>query len=318
MKSQTFEPKPVRDVIDQVFLSPRVLDKAAFDEFASIVKQLIEHASEATRSLQTSAAQAEAVHKRLAESAPVIESRLTGAGAAITTLDARTAEVRAALNKAAECAIRAETAQAATEQRTSEIMSQLESRIAGITKNGHDAMENARAAVEFRARETAETALRAIEAAGHRLEDLEAQSAARLTALVERTAQSIQELEDRLNQLTGRIATLTGAGLSAVASLCDRATAILGYDPSASEPGTPTAGSLTDLVRRAESSSPGAAGPARWCAQPESFDPTEPCIAERDHAPAPRAKRASGTPKRAKAARPAPSRSKSGCAGRRK
>lgn len=278
MKSQTFEPKPVRDVIDQVFLSPRVLDKAAFDEFSSIVKQLIERASEATRSLQSAAAQAEAVHKRLAESAPVIESRLTGAGAAITTLDARTSEVRAALNKAAECALRAETAQAAIEQRTTDTLSQVETRIASITRNGHDALENARAAVEVRARETAETALRAIEAAGQRLEDLEVQSAARVTALVEKTAQSIQELEDRLNQITGRIATLTGAGLGAVASLCDRATAILGYDPSAPQAAAPNPGSLSDVVRRAESAPP--ASDARWCAQPESFDPTEPFIAE--------------------------------------
>lgn len=301
MKSQTFEPKPVRDVVDQVFLSPRVLDKAAFDEFSSTVKQLIERASEASRSLQAAAAHAEAVHRKLAETAPVIESRLTGAGAAITTLDARTAEVRATLNKAAECALRAETAQSATQQSAAETLAQIEARIAAATKNGHDALENARAAVEVRARETAETALRAIEAAGSRLEDLESQSAAQLTALVERTARSIQELEDRLNQITGRIATLTGAGLGAMASLCDRATAILGYDPSAGEPPTPAAGSLADAVRRAESSP--APVDARWCGLRETFDPTEPLIGESEPVTSSTARKTT-KPRRAKAVRP--------------
>jgi hypothetical protein len=283
MNRQTLEPKPTREVIDQVFLSPRVLDKAAFEEFTSIIKQLIERASEATKALQTSAVQAEAIQKKLAESAPLIESRLTGAGAAIATLDARTAEVRAALNKAAECAVRAETAQVNAERIAADGAAQVETRLNAATHSGQNTLENVRAGVELRAREIAESALRAIEAAGARLEDLEAQSAARLTDVVEQAGRSMQQLEERLNHITGRIATLTGAGLGAMSSLCDRAAAILGYDPSSENPAAPLPGSLADLVASAERAEASCdVGPAtnHWCEAPERLDPTEPLVGQ--------------------------------------
>ncbi len=307
MNRQTLEPKPARDVIDQVFLSPRVLDKAAFEEFSSIVKHLIERASEATKALQLSAAQAENVHKRLAESAPIIESRLTGAGAAISTLDARTTEVRAALNKAAECALRAENAQAQAERVATEGAAKVEASITAATQNGQNTLENTRASVEVRAREIAETALRAIEAAGQRLEDLEAQSAARLTEVVEQASKSIRDLEERLHQITGRIATLTGVGLGGIASLCDRATAILGYDPSATVPTTPAPGSLGDRVAKAEMApQPGSGQPrnATWCSPTEAIDPTEPYTGGDDQSTTPAKKRArrKATPKPARRA----------------
>lgn len=270
----TLEPKPIRDVIDQVFLSPRVMDKAAFEEFSSIVKHLIERAGEAGKALHGAAVYAESVHKRLAESAPIIESRLTGAGAAIATLEARTSEVRAALVKAAKCAQRAENAHANTERIAAENVSQVEAKIAATMQNGLNTLENTRANVEVRARETAESALRAIEAAGQRLEDLEAQSAARLTEVVEQAGRSIHELEERLHQITGRIATLTGAGLGALASQCDRATAILGYDPSLPPPTAPTPGSLSGVVQAAATADPERI--SNWSYRSQSIDPTEP------------------------------------------
>lgn len=298
MTRQTLEPKPSRDVVDQIFLSPRVLDKAAFEELSTIARQLIERAAEATKALHASAAQAEQVHQRLAEAAPIIESRLTGAGAAITTLDARTAEVRAALIKAAECAARAENAQAQAELIATQGAAKVEARLAAATESGQNTLENVRAAVEVRAREIAETALRAIEAAGQRLEDLETQTSARLTDVVEHATQSINDLEARLNQLTGRIATLAGAGLGGIAALCDRATAILGYDPSAPQPAAPSPGSLGERVQKAEV----APEPMpKWATQPgPSFDPTEPLTGGHDIVPARKRRSRSARPAKAR------------------
>jgi len=297
MSRQTLEPKNSREVIEQVFLSPRVLDKAAFDEFTSIIKQLIERATEATQSMQASAAQADAIHRRLADSAPLIESRLTGAGAAIATLDARTADVRAALAKAAECAVRAEAAQTSAERIATEGALQVESRLAAATQSGQNTLENARAAVEVRAREVAESALRAIEAAGSRLADIEAQSAARLTAVVEQASKSLRDLEEQLNQVTARITTLAGAGLGGIAALCDRAISILGYDPSSQRPGAPRPGSLAAVVERAALQDGNRLGTrvpvlAGWESSPDSFDPTEPFINDEEPAPAKRRGRA--------------------------
>jgi hypothetical protein len=285
MNRQTLEPKPIRETIDQVFLSPRVLDKAAFEEFTGIIKQLIERAAEDTRSLQLAAAQAESVHKRLAEVAPLIEARLTGASEAIRALDAKASEIRASLNKAAECALRAENAQARIDQIARERESQLESSLAAAIQSGKSTLESLKATVEEQGRELGESALRAMEAAAQRLTDLEAQTAARLASMSEQTAQAIGVLEGRLNDMASRVANLAGAGLSGITALCDRAAAILGYDPSAQDAApTPQPGSLGDFVTRAELADEfqnrlsRSETTAFTFATAEAFDPTEPCI----------------------------------------
>jgi hypothetical protein len=303
MTRQTLEPKPVRDTIDQVFLSPRVLDKAAFEEFTGIIRQLIERAAEDTKSLQFAAMQAEAIHRRLAEAAPLIESRLTGAGEAIRSLDAKATEIRMSLNKVAECALRAETAQARIDQVAREREGQLESSLAAAVQSGKIALDSIKAGVEERGREIGESALRAIEAAADRLADLEARASAKLIAITEIAEKSVAATESRLNDIAARVANLAGAGLSGVSALCDRATAILGYDPSLPET-TPRAGSLGDFVSRAELADEFqnriGKRDATWAAPVESVDPTEPCIgapivsvpaAKRKSAPRAKAKR---------------------------
>jgi hypothetical protein len=286
MNRQTLEPKPLRETIDQVFLSPRVLDKAAFEEFTRIIRQLIERAAEDTKSLQLAASQAEAVYKRLSDVAPLIEARLTGAAEAIRALDAKASEVRSSLNKAAECALRAETAQARIDQIARERESQLESSLAAAVQSGKSTLETVKATVEEHGREIGESALRAMEVAAQRLTDIEAQTAARLDAMTEQAGHTIADLEARLNDMATRVANLAGAGLSGITALCDRATTILGYDPAAQDTApTPRAGSLGDFVTRAELADEFQNRLSRdetsavWCsAVVERFDPTEPCI----------------------------------------
>lgn len=283
MTRQTLEPKPLRETIDQVFLSPRVLDQAAFEEFTGIIRQLIEQAAVDTKSLQLAASQAESIYKRLAEVAPLIESRLTGAGEAIRSLDAKAGEIRASLNKVAECALRAENAQSRIDQIAREREGQLESSLAAAVQSGKTSLEAIKANVEERGREIGESALRAIEAAADRLADLEARATAKLIAATEIADKSVAAVEARLNDIAVRVANLAGAGLSGVTALCDRATAILGYDPSTTET-TPRAGSLGDYVTRAELADEFqnriGKRDSSWCAPATSVDPTEPYIGE--------------------------------------
>lgn len=285
MDRQTLETKPSRDILDQVFLSPRVLDKTAFEEFASIMKQLIERAAQDTRSLQSAAAQAELVQKRLAEIAPLIESRLTGAGEAIRSLDTRTAEVRAALGKAAESAVTAQTAKAEIEQLIRDCPAQFEARLAAAAQSGATALEAVKNKIEFTAQELGEAALRAMEGADARLKDVESLSAARIGAMADQAERVILGLEARLNEVSQRITMLAGAGLSGIQNLCDRADAILGRDP-ANPDATPRAGSLADAISKAEHAQTLL---GESCEQslvlagygsPEAIDPTEPCLVE--------------------------------------
>ncbi len=210
MNKQTLETKPSREVIDQVFLSPRVLDKAAFEEFAGIIKQLIERATEDTRRLQAAATEADTIYRKLAEATPRLESRLSGADDATRALETGASEFREGLARAAECAVRAESAEARVERATRETIAQLESRLLTASESGKTYIEGLRTGVEERAREIAESALRAIEAAGLRLQDLEVQSTARITAIAERMEQVFAAAERRADELTGRIASAPG------------------------------------------------------------------------------------------------------------
>ncbi len=273
MTRQTLETKPSRDILDQVFLSPRVLDKAAFEEFAAIMKQLIERAAQDTKNLQTAAAQAEQVHKRLAEVAPLFEARLTGAGEVIRSLDTRTAEVRAALGKAAESAITAQTAKAEVEQLIRDCPAQFEARLNTATETCMGTLQTVKARVESTAQELGESALRAMEVADVRLKDVESLAAARISALADQAEKVIQGLETRLNEVSQRITMLAGAGISGIQNLCDRAEAILGRDVESPD-ATPTVGSLAALVAKAEQTVVMSSGSDA----PESFDPTEPCV----------------------------------------
>lgn len=283
MNPQTLETKPSRDVLDQVFLSPRVLDKTAFEEFAGVMKQLIERATQDTKKLETAAAHAETVQQKLAETAPLIEARLTGAGEVIRSLDTRTAEVRAALGKAAESAITAQTAKAEIEQLIRDCPAQFEARLTAATEQSLTTLQSVKARVEGAAQELGESALRAMEVADVRLKDVESLSAARIGAMADQSERVIQGLESRLNEVSQRITTLAGAGLSGIQTLCDRAEAILGRDLDNAN-ATPQAGSLAAAIAKAEHVE-SVLGEA--CEQTlvltgygsaESIDPTEPCV----------------------------------------
>ncbi len=303
MNPQTLETKPSRDVLDQVFLSPRVLDKTAFEEFAGVMKQLIERATDDTKKLETAAAHAETVQKKLAETAPLIEARLTGAGEVIRSLDTRTAEVRAALGKAAESAVTAQTAKAEIEQLIRDCPAQFEARLTAATEQSLTTLQSVKARVEGAAQELGESALRAMEVADVRLKDVESLSAARIGAMADQAERVILGLEARLEEVSQRITTLAGAGLSGIQTLCDRAEAILGRDLDNAD-ATPQAGSLAAAIAKAEHVE---AVLGEACEQTlvlagygsaESIDPTEPCVVA--ELPAVKAKRAAKTKHAAK------------------
>jgi len=186
-----------REAADAVFLSPRVLDQAAFDALAGELRTLVERATEDARTLQTAAAQAHAAHQRLVEAAPSVAARLTALTEVIVGLDARSAQAGAALTRAADVASRAAAA---------------ETRLAEVAQQKLAAVEAALAAAETAAAARLEARLRDAEA--------------RLEGALARARDEVATLERRADQIAARFTALANVDLPAIAALCDRAAAL--------------------------------------------------------------------------------------------
>src|SRR5690606_1524937 len=72
---------------ERIFLSPRVVDKAAFEEFAAALRGLIERASMEKAALATAASGAEKVLQSLADTTTANEEHLALAAKALATVE---------------------------------------------------------------------------------------------------------------------------------------------------------------------------------------------------------------------------------------
>jgi chromosome segregation ATPase len=103
------------EIVDQVFLSPRVVDRTAFEEFGTALRGLLEEAAGQARAVEAAAARAEQVQRRLGDHGPEVEARITGAANALTSAEAKALEAKAMLTKATDHLARAQTFEACVE-----------------------------------------------------------------------------------------------------------------------------------------------------------------------------------------------------------
>lgn len=139
---------------DAVFLSPRVVDHAAFGELAGALRELVERAGTEAQALARAAAKAEESHQRLLEIAPRTDARIAAVTAALGSLDVRFAEAATLISGATDLADRVASANAAIDSaldRSREQICALEARLVSLVERA----ERAAAAADEAARRIA-------------------------------------------------------------------------------------------------------------------------------------------------------------------
>jgi len=100
--STTAPPGPLPATADDVFLAPRVIDRATFDQLATLLRQLVEGATAAGEALTRRTLDSQRSLKALIDASPAIEARLEKAARASSALDARLADLERLARQAAE------------------------------------------------------------------------------------------------------------------------------------------------------------------------------------------------------------------------
>lgn len=114
MSTPSVEMKPTGQVMQEVFLSPRVLDGRAFDHFSESLRALIEQAATQTAALAEAAVRAEQAQERLAQRAAAIETRVEAAQTSIQLVAAQSEEMRRSMGAVEEAGLRLRTLELAT------------------------------------------------------------------------------------------------------------------------------------------------------------------------------------------------------------
>lgn len=132
MNAQNAPLRTASETVDQVFLSPRVVDKTAFEEFAATLRGLIQDATDKAAALERTSARAAQVHGRVAEAGSLMESRVTAAAKALDAVEARSLEAQSVLARATELVSSARALEAHADQIVKERAASLESTVESL------------------------------------------------------------------------------------------------------------------------------------------------------------------------------------------
>lgn len=130
--------RTVRETTDQVFLSPRILDRTAFEEFAGGLRQLIEEATDRARMLDDASNRAARLEAQLPEKAGHLEGRISAAATALTGAEARAMEAQGMLTRAAQHLAEAQAVERRIEQMANDRTTWLEARLAAAVARHED------------------------------------------------------------------------------------------------------------------------------------------------------------------------------------
>lgn len=114
MVTPSVELKPPGQVMQEVFLSPKVLDREAFETFSGALRVLIERAAEQTAALAVAATQAERAQARLAEQQQALEARSAALQTSMQLVAAQAEEAKRFMNAVEEAGLRLRTIELAT------------------------------------------------------------------------------------------------------------------------------------------------------------------------------------------------------------
>jgi ElaB/YqjD/DUF883 family membrane-anchored ribosome-binding protein len=201
-----------------VFLSPRVIDRRAYNELSGELRQLVERSSAERSGLVAALDQAGRAAQDLIRRENAQNGNIELAARALKALDDRTARVETLLVKVEE---------------QSRLFEQLENRAGNLIDSKVQMLES-------------------------RLEAIQSAAASKTEALEERIRRVSRELEQRIEAIRRDAHSIAGPAQEALTGLCQRATAILGREPGSAAPSADgslgnivqRAEALTDEVQR--------------------------------------------------------------------
>lgn len=254
------------DTIDEVFLTPRIVDQRTFEEYSLALRELIESASAQGSTLESAALTAQDTTAGVEKIAAALNGRLKSAEQVLPALDERLGRIEKLLESAVDAAKVSERVASevdgqlnatlderlgTVEQRVAEVAVRLERRLDGI---------------ESRASKATEQAERTVVGQADRLEALIDKAEGGAAQLDERTTSAIKQIDDRLggvgeaidqrvSQIKRELAAMTGPAVTSLNLLCQRAQELIGRDPRLGEQAEDappfTEGSLGAMLERA-------------------------------------------------------------------
>ncbi|MFN9021766.1 MAG: hypothetical protein ACK5XK_00320 [Phycisphaerales bacterium] len=123
------EREPMREAIREVFLSPRVVDREAFNDYSSLLRRLIEDASGHAQALRTAAGDAALAREALREFTGKSQPRLDAAARALELFEKRAAEVESLIDGARASARGIEAQARDAQDRMARSMAEFEARL---------------------------------------------------------------------------------------------------------------------------------------------------------------------------------------------
>ncbi len=273
---------------EEVFLSPRVVDREAFDDFSGVLRAIVDDAQSVGQTIEAKSSLAKRALTEFARSEPTMNASIDAAAKALKAMDERVERIESLLVRIEEAGNRADEKSvlalkcieereamlessvmdliAKTETRLNTTAIETTTRVEDVLRSTEKALDQARVdasamhadalgqLTNLSDRLAGEIADTAAEGRGQLRETL-----TRLEQEVEPTRKRIEttteELEERLDRLRKQTLALMGPGVRQLESLCQRGGNLLGRDPEfiESEPTNPAApGSLADIVERGE------------------------------------------------------------------
>ena len=253
---------------EDIFLTPRVVDRRSFEEYSATLRELIESASAQHTTLLDAATRARSTSEGVEKIAGALNQRLTAAQQVLPSLDERLGRIEKLLATAVDAAKVNERVAREVDQH---LDATLEDRLGSIERRVAEVavrLERRLDEVEQRANRASEQAERAIDARIERLEALLTQANEAMpqlesrgkdaVALVDQKLGSISgAIEQRIGEIKRELAAMTGPAVTSLNLLCRRAQELIGRDPRLDPESADTppfaAGSLGAVVERAAS-----------------------------------------------------------------
>lgn len=185
-------------VVDQVFLTPRVLDRGAFDEYAEGLKSLIREASGRGQTLQTAMVDVKSMGDSLRQATDELKKRLETTVKIMPLLEQKLGKAEQVLQLAASETKLAEHFESTLQRLLSEHVARLEARIAEVVTGAEQRLNSL------------------FEVANGRVQTLDAQAAAQAQA-------RINEMQDRLATIAERTITKAETTQARIAHELDEA-----------------------------------------------------------------------------------------------
>jgi hypothetical protein len=196
---------------DQVFLSPRVIDRTAFEEFGEQLRMLIEEATTNARAVDDASQRAVQAHVRLSESGPALEARIGAATMALAGAEARSIEVQGLLARASQQVADSRVFEARLAQAVAERAASFESALASAALRHCQQLQSVEEDFRQRLANTAANLSSELDEVAQRTHTLEGRAA----ALADRLASLSEEASARFGEATARLEALQNAGANA-------------------------------------------------------------------------------------------------------